>query len=231
MKFSYLQFFGLFAGAVMSVSSFAQASPESEATIDDLKVAPIRIPALQEVNGTPFFSPDYQNATIRLKDNRYVPDMPVKFNILNNAVMVQMDGQELKLESFKTVFYDEKSAEGTVKHIEFAMGFPEIDKHNDRSVYLLLASGTKLQLLKYITQKVEDASTLGDYSRKELVKTEQLYLYVPGKEMKRIKASKKDITEALPELAAKIEEVSSANNLKLKTEAEIISLVEALNNK
>ena len=61
------------------------------------------------------------------------------------------------------------------------------------------------------------------------MKTEQLYLYVPGKDIKRIKASKKDITEALPALSSKIEEIAAKNNLKLKSESEIVTLVEALN--
>ena len=229
MKSSFPQILIISVVLFFSFNSFSQASPETEVSIDDLKVSPIRIPALQEVNGSPFFSTDYKMGTIHLKNNQYVPDMPVKFNILNNAIMVQMDGQELKLESFENVAYDEKDENGSVRHFVFGMGYPEIDKHNDRSVYQVLSSGPKVHLLKYISQKVEDASTLGDYSRKELVKTEQLYLYVPGKDIKRIKASKKDIAEAIPELASKIEEIATSNNLKLKSESEIVTLVEALN--
>lgn len=223
---------GLLVGfALMSVSLvFGQASPETEATIDDLKVSPMRIPALQEISGSPFLTTNYVNATIHLKDNKFVADIPVKFNIYNNFIMVKMDdGQELKLDHFKSVTWDEKSDDGTIKHYEFAMGYPEIDKHTERSVYQVLSAGPNAHLLKYISQKVEDVNTLGDYSRRELVKSEQLYLYVPGKDIRRIKASKKDIAEALPSLASKIEEIAASNNLKLKSESEIVTLVEALN--
>jgi hypothetical protein len=223
--------FYLFGFAMLAVSTVVgQASPETEASIDDLKVSPIRIPALQEISGSPFLTSEYKNATIHLKDNKYVADIPVKFSIYNNFMMVKMDdGQELKLDNFKSVTWDEKDEEGKINHFEFAMGYPEIDKHSDRAVYQVLTSGPSAHLLKYISQKVEDANTLGDYSRRELVKTEQLYLYVPGKDIKRIKASKKDIAEILPELSSKIEEIAAKNNLKLKTESEIVTLVEALN--
>jgi hypothetical protein len=80
-----------------------------------------------------------------------------------------------------------------------------------------------------MSQKVEDAATLGDYSRKELVTTEQLYLYVPGGAMKKVKSVKKDLAEVLPAMASKIDEIVSANNLKLKNENEISQLVESLN--
>lgn len=221
------------------VNSYAQNNSESnsaqngnthEGSIDDLEVNPIRLPALQEVGGSPFLTSDYQTATIQTNKDKVVKEIPVRFNIYNNSMMVKMDdGQELKLESFRFVSYDITGSDGVVKQIHFQQGLPEVDNHNERSVYLVVSSGPKVQLLKYLSQKVEDAATLGDYSRRELVITEQLYISVPGGAIKRIKASKKDIVEALPSMSAKIDEISAANNLKLKTEAEIALLIEALN--
>jgi hypothetical protein len=143
--------------------------------------------------------------------------------------MIKKDDNEMRLESFKMVSYDDASDPNNIKHIQFGQGYPDIDGHTGKSVYQVLSTGPKAQLLKYITQKVEDANTLGDYSRRELVSTEQLYIYVPGGTIKKIKASKKDVKEALPALSEKIEEIASANNLKLKSESDIVQLVEALN--
>ena len=230
---------GFFLFSFIGLNSFAQNTPESgtmqagnipEGSIDDLQVTPIRLPALQEVGGSPFFSTEYKTATVQTSKDRIVKEIPVKFNIYSNAIMVKMDdGQELKLESFKLVSYNEAGLDGTVKQYQFEQGLPDIDNHNENSVYQVISAGPKVQLLKYISQKVEDAATLGDYSRRELVVTEQLYIYVPGGAIKRIKASKKDIVEALPSMSAKIDEIANANNLKLKSEAEIAVLVEALN--
>ncbi|MEO6611499.1 MAG: hypothetical protein ABIT05_05180 [Chitinophagaceae bacterium] len=221
----------LFLFAFLTLNANAQNAGETQpGTIDDLKTSTLKIPALQEISGSPFLTTDYNMATIQTSTNKIVTDVPVKFNIYSNAVMVKMDdGQELKLEDFKVVSYDETAADGTVKHFRFEQGLPEVDNHSEKSVYQLVSSGSKVQLLKYVSQKVEDVATLGDYSRRELVLTEQLYVYVPGGTIKRIKASKKDLLEALPSMSAKIDEIASANNLKLKNEAEIAVLVEALN--
>lgn len=200
-----------------------------EASIDDLPVKPLRLPALSEVNGSPFFSADYRMATVKLKNDIAVPNIPVKFNTYNNVMMVQKDGQEMKLESFETVAWDETNADGELKHIVFGQGFPEVDKQTDHSIYQVISSGPKVQLLKYYFQKVEDAATLGDYSRKEIVTKEQLYIYVPGGAIKAIKASKKDLAEALPAFTDKIEELVKANTLKMKSESDIVTVVEALN--
>jgi hypothetical protein len=113
--------------------------------------------------------------------------------------------------------------------MRFKQGYPDADNHTTTSVYQVISEGPKVHLLKFMSQKVEDAATLGDYSRKELVTTEQLYLYVPGGAMKKVKSVKKDLAEVLPAMASKIDEIVSANNLKLKNENEISQLVESLN--
>lgn len=199
------------------------------ATIEDLQLKPMRLPALQEVGGSPFMTPDYKLGSVQVSDDKAVPLVPIKFNIYSNAVMVQKDGQELKLESFQQASYDVTETDGTVKHFIFRQGYPEVDKNTTKTVYQVLSIGPNVHLLKLLSQKVEDAPTLGDYSRREIVTTEQLYVYVPGGEIKKIKPGKKDLAAALPALSAKIDEIAAANNLKLKSESEITQLVEQLN--
>lgn len=198
-------------------------------TIDDLQLKPMRLPALQEVGGSPFMTEDYQTGSVQVADDKIVTNVPVKFNIFSNAVMVQKDGQDMRLESFQVVSYDITGNDGAIKHIMFKQGYPEIDNHTDKSVYQVLSMGSNVHLVKFLSQKVEDAATLGDYSRREIVTTQQLYIYTPGGEIKRIKASKQSVVDALPALSAKIEEVVTANKLNLKSESDIAELVEALN--
>ena len=221
----------LFLFAFLTLDAVAQNAAETQpGTIDDLKTSTLKVPALQEISGSPFLTTDYNLATIQTSTNKIVTDVPVKFNIYNNAIMVKMDdGQELKLEDFKVVSYDETTADGAIKHFRFEQGLPEVDNHTDRSVYQIVSAGAKVQLLKYVTQKIEEVNTPDNSSQKELAKSEQLYVYVPGGTIKRIKASKKDLVEALPSMSAKIDEIATANNLKLKNEAEIAVVVEALN--
>lgn len=218
---------GLFFSS--AVSGIAQVTTESIAGIEDLQVKPIRLPALQEVGGSPFMTADYQTGSVKIGEDKTVSNVLVKFNIFSNAIMIQKDGNDMRLESFKMVTYDETANDGTIKHVMFSQGYPEIDNHTDKSVYQVLSTGTKVQLLKFLSQKVEDAATLGDYSRREIVTTQQLYIYTPGGEIKRIKASKQSVVEALPAMSAKIDEVVTANKLNLKSEADIAELVEALN--
>ncbi len=224
----------LFFSFIVSASFGQGGSPDQngntqEAGMADLQLKPIRLPALQEVGGSPFLTNDYKLGSVHISNDKTVTNVPVKFNIFSNAVMVQKDGEELKLESFELVSYDEPGNNGAIKHINFRQGYPEIDNHTGTTIYQVLAFGPNIHFLKFLSQKVEDAPTLGDYSRREIVTTQQLYIYLPGGEIKKIKAGKQSVLDALPGMSAKIEEAIKAGNLNLKSEGDIVTLVNGLN--
>lgn len=220
-------FSALFLGSFFSL--FAQNNENNtEALFEDLIVVPMRLPALQEIGGSPFLTPEYKFAKVEIPSGKSVSNVPVKFNILSNAMMIQKEGRDMKLDAFKTVVYTEYQTDGSEKQIIFKNGYPAVDKQTEKSIYQVLSTGATVELIKFMSQKVEDAATLGDYSRREIVTSEQYYLYTKNGTIKRIKG-KKDFTETLPELSAKISEIITTNSLKLKSEADITLLVEALN--
>lgn len=115
--------------------------------------------------GFTFFNPEYKLAIVQLKNDIAVANIPVKLNVYNNVMMVKKDGVDMKLETFQTVSYNETGRDGSEHNVAFGKGFPEVDKHNEYSIYQVLSDGPKMQLLKYLFQKVEDAATLGGCSR------------------------------------------------------------------
>jgi hypothetical protein len=223
---SALFFFSLH---VANAQGSAEDNNEQQGTIDDIPAKPIRLPALQDINGSPFLTPDYVLGSVQLTNDKVVTSVPIKFNIFSNAVMIQKDGSDLMLESFHMVSYDQQENNGNIKHFHFKPGYPEIDNHTDKSIYQVLAFGSKVHLIKFLSQKVEDVNSLGEYSRRDIVTTEQLYLYLPGGEIKKIKIGKQSFLDAAPSLAPKIEEITTAKKLKLKSESDMIALVEELN--
>ncbi len=222
-----------FGFAVNGLAQDTNTVKIEEGTLNDLPAKPFRMPSLTDVGGSsPFLSTEYRQGAVELGQGRVVKDVPLKFNTFNNAMMMIRDGQELKLDFFELVSYTEKDMDGNPRQYVFKAGYPEIDGHNENAIYQVLSYGSKVHLLKFISQKVEDVPTLGDYSRREIVTTEQFYVYVPGGEIKRIKslkAGKQSLLEALPAYSSRIDEISAAKKLKLKSVSEISVLVEELN--
>gem|GEM_PF-952976 len=236
------------AGKVMIAGSFvlsfctqtmAQENSDSSAvavvqgTMEDLPAKPFRMPSLMDVGGSsPFLTPEYRQGSVELGQGRVVSNVPIKFNTFNNAIMVIREGQELKLEFFESVYYNEPDHSGKQVKQLFRAGYPEIENHSENTIYQVLSMGPKLHLLKFIDQKVEDVPTLGDYSRREIVTNEHYYLYVPGvgiKRIKNLKSSRQSILEVLPDLGDRVAKIAAARKLKLKSESDIAILVEELN--
>lgn len=197
--------------------------------INDLPLRSVRYPNLSEVGGSIFLTRDFNKANIVLKDGGIVKNIPVKFNLYNNAVIVIRDGSEMKVEPFKEVSYTEYNAAGEPKQFVFRQGYPDVDNFTDNTIYQVLASGPKVQLLRFYNQKVEDAPTLGDYSRRELVTNKMLFLYVAGEGIKKVSLGKKAVSGIFPSLATASEEIVKTEKLNLKNESDLIQLVEALN--
>jgi hypothetical protein len=223
-----LSFFATISFA-QSTTSPDQATTNNEVTIAELQLKPLRLPALNEIGGSPFLHTEFLTGTVNIEAGKIVTNVPVKFNIFSNVIMVQRDGDEMKLETFDLVSYDNTGTDGTTRHYMFKQGYPEVDKRPATAIYQVLSYGPKLHLIKYLSQKIEDVQTLGDYGRRELATTQQYYTYVPGGEIKKIKLGKQAIIDALPTMSAKIEEIIKSESLGLKSESDLAALVDALN--
>ena len=232
LKYLFIAFLTCGSFLYMQAQESVEPVKTEQGSIDDLPAKPFRMPSLTDVGGSPFLSNDYKQGSVELGQGRVVSNVPLKFNTFNNAMMVIKNGEELKLEFFEFASYEENDASGNPRVYKFRAGYPEIDNHNENAIYQVLSMGPKVHLLKYIAQKVEDVPTLGDYSRREIVTTEEFFVYVPGGEIKRIKSlksAKQSLHEALPSLASRIDEIAASKKLKLKNESDISQLIEELN--
>jgi len=188
----------------------------------------LRLPNMENVDGTPYLDNEFHSASVRTKSGFDTSGVKVKFNAYGNEIIFLQDGIELALDDFEMVSYP-KLQNGAISQVVFKTGFPKIDNLNDNTVYQVLASGSKIYLLKHISKKLEDLKTMGDYNRKEFVTREQLYIYSPSLGIKKIKADKKALIALFPELTEKIESVIEEKGLSIRKENNLITLIEELN--
>ena len=237
-KLVVLSVLALFMSSVVTAQSTSESGSEQtmgggqSGTVDELPLKPFRLPSLSDVGGSPFLTEEFMEAKVEMGQGRIIKDVLLKFNVFNNNMLVLRDGQSLKLDFFEQVSFSLMDNRGIDKQYVFRAGYPAIDNQNENTIYQVLSMGPKVHFLKYISQKVEEVPTLGDYSRREIVTTENYYVYTPGGEiskLKSMKAGKQSLVEALPTLADRIQEIASAKNLRLKSETDISLLIEALN--
>jgi hypothetical protein len=188
----------------------------------------LRLPNMENVEGTPYLDNQFHSARIRTKSGFDTTGVQVKFNAYGNEMIFLENGIELALDSVDMVTYSDVE-NGKVTEFTFKAGYPKIDNHNSNTIYRVMATGPKYQLLKYYSKKLEDVKSMGEYNKKEFVTVEYLYIYKEGGEIKKVKADKKAIQEAFPELSDRVEAVVAEKKLKLKKDTDIAVLIEELN--
>src|SRR5687767_15757999 len=114
--------------AQSTIESATEQAPGGQSTsIDDLPIKPFRMPALQDVGGSPFLTAEYCKGMIELGQGRTINNVPVKFNTFNNAMMVLKNGEELKLEFFELVSFSAMEGNKAGNQFVFKAGYPEIE--------------------------------------------------------------------------------------------------------
>lgn len=190
----------------------------------------LKLPSFENMEGSPFLHPEYNLAQVRVQTGFTAASVMVRFNIYGNEVIFIQNGSELALDSVDFVSYTSVGKNGVVETIKLKTGFPAIGTNTKQTIYQLLDSGAKVQLLKYHYQKVGELKSMGAAPRKEFITFQELYINTPLGGMKKIKADLKSLQEALPEYAEQIEKIVSEKKLKLKKESDLILLIAELNN-
>lgn len=188
----------------------------------------LRLPNMENVDGSPYFDNQYHSARIKTKSGFDTTGVAIKFNVYGNEIIFLNKGVELALDSVELVSYADFE-NGQITEFIFQSGFPAFEGQNSNTIYRVLAAGPKVQLLKHYTKRLEDVKSMGEYNKKEFVLKEQLYIYSPTTGIKKVKADKKALQEAFPEFAEKMELVVTEKKLKLKKESDLALLIEELN--
>ncbi len=225
---------GLFA-VVFSTPAFSQlfvgtigTSGVNNAALTFSARGGLKLPNLENVDGSPYLDNQFHSARIRTQSGFDTTGVQVKFNAYGNEMIFIENGIELALDSVDMVTYTSVE-NGTLVDVIFKAGYPNIDNLTKNTLYRVISTGPKYQLLKYYSKKLEDVKSMGEYNRKEFVTQEQFYIYSSTGGIKKIKADKKALQEAFPEAAQQVETVMSEKKLKLKKESDLALLVEELN--
>lgn len=225
----------------ISASAFSQLSPGSgtvsapttggvntPSATGFLTSRPIVLLNVMDISGSPYLSTEYKTGFVKVKSGYHEDGVPVRFNIYKNVIEFKQKGIELTLDDLDIAMYFDVPGDSNSLRI-FKTGYPAIEKQKESSIYEVLAMGDKAHLLKYFSQKVEEVKSMGDYDKKELNTYSNLYLFIPGKGIEKIKADKKAVMNHFPGQEDKIEALIKDNKLNLKKENDLAELITLIN--
>ncbi len=183
-----------------------------------------------DVNGTPFYNPEYRYANIILQKGRSFNSIKTKINLESQQVnFVSANGVECYMEAgvVREVNYEDTSATG-IQKIVFKSGFPPVDRQGQSHFYRVLVDGN-CSLLKAIIKHVgERKNELSGEVAKDFEKTEEYYLYVNG-QIKRVKKDKEFILNMLSNKKEQVSQFITDKKINIKNTEQLLALVNYYN--
>lgn len=182
-----------------------------------------------DIGGTPLLSEEWNTGTVKFSNGRIAGNVPLKFNIEYNILTFLRDSVAYEfvdnVQEFS--FSIEKNKQATT--VTYRNGYPAAGKLNPATFYEVVAEGPRVQLLSHTLKRITETFVMNSPPKRQYVNVPSYYLFDSATQrIQKIKLKKSSITDALPGLEKRIEELCGKDNWDLKSEEELRLLVQAL---
>jgi hypothetical protein len=192
--------------------------------MNDANGRPLYMHSEYEVEGDPFYHPEFCTANIKIRKGKTYKEIRVKLNLFTNHLI--FDGGDGK----------EMEATVPVERIEFTgcpdkdknrilvNGYPPVDGLTEEQYYVLLDTG-KLSLLKYIQVIYRDTKYYGKVNTTRVFEQKPFYyVYEAGKGMQKLAKNKDAVLALLASDKENIQPYIDVNKLNCRKEEDLLKV-------
>lgn len=225
-----LPFFGIFQVTGQSITS--QVSTNFMVEAYNIRGRPIVNKDNNNIEGSPLLSDEWSKGTVYFRDGGIAKDIDIKFNLEKNELYFNRSGELFLFNDPVLSFRILLQTEGNTDELLFRSGYPVNGRFSKETLYEVIADGSKFQLVNFRFSYPSDIYVYGSTgSKKKFTPSEEIYVYdVAFGKMTKVKRSESSVSDALPDLRAKINQLTAANKLKLKSNDDLKKLFDLLNN-
>ena len=182
----------------------------------------------KKVEGTPFISSEWNLGFIQISKGVKIDSIQIRYNALNNELHFRDGEKEYFIEEGYSQFGYAVANKNDQTRIFFRNGFPPNGKNTLKTNYHVLA-GTDVLLLKSITKDFHEMRSLDGQTFYRISDEEAYYVYnAADNSLTKIRKGVQQLEADLPMLKDKISSICAKENLKCKTEADLIRLFSSL---
>jgi hypothetical protein len=174
--------------------------------------------------GSPFYPYEYCVANIKTSGGQKFAKTKVRLGLIDNLVYYMVNDSSELVVNMPVEKIEFSSCTEGVKGggTEFQSGFAAIDKQDEKTFYQVLDSG-KIKLLKYRSVTFSDDQAYGSTTTTRTFKTtETFYANLPGNKMVKLGKGKEAILSVLADKKSQVENYIATNELKCKTEDDLV---------
>ena len=199
----------------------------SSQTVDGFKTVPDR-PGSQDISGNPYLLNNWNYGVIKFTSGRIVKQFKLKFDCLNNQLLLQFEGNTFAAESKVTEFVIYPKGKSKNDSMVFRKGFPSIDRGNENTYYQVLLDGKSTLLRLFIKLIIEEKQIVGGSVSKKTDDDEQFYL-LQDKAMITLPREKNSVHESFPLHKDELRQYIVKEQLKMRNAGDFVKLVQYYN--
>jgi len=205
--------------------SAVRTQAQQNLLLQDANGKPIMLQQYVDVQGSPFYHPDWLQGNLTLVSNKVYKSVNMKYDQLKDKVYIKANNGDMILLGEKVKeFTLDYPVMGSSTEKKFRLGYFNIPDATADSYFEVLADG-KTQLLKRVTKIIQENKEYNSASStKTFVEIIKFYVVTQGNGTS-IKKDKKSILKALADKQSELETYSQNNNLNFKLEADMAKLV------
>jgi hypothetical protein len=177
------------------------------------------------------FASDWLTGNVLFKSGKQMNNAELEFDVSINELHFRQDNKTLLFTEPVKEFSLSALLHSGLRTFHFKSGYPEYGKQNQHTFYLVLAPGTRYELLKFLGTTVNENYQYNGGTERTYKVVEDLYVYdvASNKLMLLPSKSPKAFKKVLPQYESTIEKAAGDKKDKHWTEEEMISLVDELN--
>jgi len=138
-------------------------------------------PIYNDVSGSPYLVDSWNEGFIRFSSGRVASQFKIKFDCINNKVVLQFNGSTFHTESKVRDFVIYTKSGGNRDSMVFRKGFPVTDKANEETFYEILEDGKSTLLCLHFKQISEETQFASKVIYRRIKDETQYYLLQNGK--------------------------------------------------
>lgn len=180
----------------------------------------------ESIAGSPYFMRDWADGVIRFSSGKVTDKFKLKFNVVQNRLMLQFKGSTFAAESKITEFvmYSRNKSDSFV----FRKGFPDSDRGNRETYYRVLEEG-RVTLIELTAKDIlEEKEILSTKPSRHFRNVEQFYVFRDGT-MNRIDKEKNPVENILSDKQPELKAYIAEQQLKMRSAEDLIKVVRKYN--
>ncbi|MBC7849588.1 MAG: hypothetical protein H7Y31_07625 [Chitinophagaceae bacterium] len=185
-------------------------------------------PVYNDISGTPLFYTAWKDGIIRFSSGRVANQFKLKFDCVQNQVMLQFEGRTFSSESSVKEFVMFPKGFKVKDSVLFRKGFPATGKATSATFFQVLAQGNYTLLLLHIKNITEDAQYASKVINRQFSDELAYYIFKDGV-MLQLPTERSSMSSMFPGKEEIVREFIANKQLRFRDPGDYQLLVEYVN--